>query len=139
MKFSRNISNQRRKGRISTLSADSNTKRKQMSSPLSPEVQKEQNIQTLPVVKGDTVMITRGSHRGTSGKVTAVYRLRNSLKIEKIQRQSKKGALSYIPIKASNVVITKLVTSKDRTNLINRKKEGRGLDKGKYTKQEVSN
>jgi hypothetical protein len=47
--------------------------------------------------------------------------------------------LVQIPINPSNVKITKLVLTEDRKALIQRKREGRGLEKGKYTRQEVAN
>lgn len=110
-----------------------------MSSALSEELQKEHGIQSLPIRRDDVVAITRGSNKGATGKVKNVYRKRWCLYVEKIQRQTKKGALVQIPINPSNVKITKLVLTEDRKALIQRKRAGRGLDKGKYTKQEVSN
>jgi large subunit ribosomal protein L26e len=85
------------------------------------------------------VTIVRGSNKGTSGKIKNVYRRRWCLYVEKIQRQTKKGALVQIPINPSNVKLTKLVITEDRKSLIQRKREGRGLEKGKYTRQEVAN
>ena len=42
-------------------------------------------------------------------------------------------------IDPSNVVLTKLKLTPDREALINRKREGRGIGKGKYTEKDVSN
>ena len=44
-----------------------------------------------------------------------------------------------IPIKTSNCVLVKLKLTPDREDLIKRKREGRGLEKGKYTEKDVNN
>ena len=138
MKFSEKISNQRRKQRQLHFSAPSHVRYTLMSSPLSEELQKEHGIQSLPIRREDTVEILRGSNKGTSGKVNVVYRKKWCLYIEKIQKQSKKGGVIKIPIQSSNVRITKLFLTEDRKALINRKRTGRGIEKGKYTQQEVN-
>ncbi len=74
MKFSESISSQRRKQRLSHFSAPSHVKYTMMSSSLSEELQKEHGVQSLPVRRDDVVTITRGSNKGTSGKVKNVYR-----------------------------------------------------------------
>lgn len=93
MKFSTTVSNQRRKQRLAHFSAPSHIKYTIMSAALSEELQKEHGVQSLPVRRDDVVTITRGSNKGTSGKIKTVYRRRWCLYIEKIQRQTKKGAL----------------------------------------------
>lgn len=138
MKFDTRVSGQKRKQRKEHFAAPSHIKYTMMSSPLSAELQKEHGIQSLPVRRDDTVEILRGSNKGTSGKVNTVYRKKWCLYIEKIQKQSKKGGVIKVPIEASNVRITKLVLTEDRKSLIQRKREGRGSDKGKYTQQEVA-
>lgn len=138
MKFTSQVSGQRRKQRKAHFSAPSHAKYTLMSSPLSEDLQKEHGVQSLPVRRDDTVEILRGSNKGTSGKVNTVYRKKWCLYIEKIQKQSKKGGVIRIPIEASNVRITKLFLTEDRKSLIQRKREGRGLEKGKYTQQEVN-
>lgn len=138
MKFSDKISGQRRKQRKAHFSAPSHAKYTLMSAPLSEELQKEHGVQTLPVRRDDTVEVLRGSNKGASGKVNTVYRKKWCLYIEKIQKQSKKGGVIRIPIEASNIRITKLFLTEDRKALIQRKREGRGLEKGKYTQQEVN-
>ena len=85
MKFSETVSNQRRKQRLAHFSAPSHVKYTIMSSALSEELQKEHGIQSLPIRRDDVVTITRGSNKGTSGKVKNVYRKKWCLYVEKIQ------------------------------------------------------
>ena len=87
--------------------------------------------------RDDEVLIVRGGFKDTKGKVSAVYRKRWCLYIEKVTKTRKNGATVKIPINASNCVLTKLKLTPDREDLIRRKREGRGLDKQKYTQQDV--
>ena len=138
MKFDSRVSGQKRKQRKAHFAAPSHIKYTLMSAPLSAELQKEHGIQSLPVRRDDTVEILRGSNKGTSGKINTVYRRKWCLYIEKIQKQSKKGGVIKVPVEASNVRITKLALSEDRKKLIQRKRDGRGAEKGKYTAQDVA-
>jgi large subunit ribosomal protein L26e len=81
-----------------------------------------------------------GKNKGTKGKVTQVYRLRNCIYIEKLSKNKKNGATIRVPVHPSNVRITTLKTSKDRDNLIERKRAGRGdgKNKGKVTANQVN-
>ncbi len=138
MKFSTQVSGQRRKQRKDHFAAPSHKRYTLMSAPLSEELQKEHGIQSLPIRREDTVELLRGTNKGASGKVNTVYRKKWCLYIEKIQKQSKKGGVIRVPVEASNVKITKLFLTEDRKALIQRKREGRGIEKGKYTQQEVN-
>ena len=69
--------------------------------------------------------------------MSTVYRKRWCLYIEKVTKTRKNGATVKIPINTSNCVLTKLKLTPDREDLIRRKREGRGLDKQKYTQQDV--
>lgn len=108
-----------------------------MSANLSKELQQKHGIKSLPVRREDEVLIVRGGFKDTKGKVSAVYRKRWCLYIEKVTKTRKNGATVKIPINASNCVLTKLKLTPDREDLIKRKREGRGLDKQKYTQQDV--
>lgn len=109
-----------------------------MSANLSNELRKKHGIKSLPVRRDDVVKIIRGNFTGTEGKITSVYRRRWCLHIEKVTKTRKNGATVIIPINASNCQLTKLKLTPDREDLIKRKAEGRGLEKGKYTKQDVN-
>jgi large subunit ribosomal protein L26e len=109
-----------------------------MSANVSDELKQKHGVRSLPVRREDTVRIVRGSFKGTEGKVSTVYRRRWCLYIEKVSKNRKNGATVRVPINASNCVLTKLKLTPDRENLISRKAQGRGLEKGKYTKKDVN-
>ena len=60
--------------------------------------------------------------------MTAVYRLKGVIHVERVQRDKVNGQATPVPIKASNVVITKLEMGKEaakaRNSLIARKTDG---------------
>ncbi|TNV72962.1 hypothetical protein FGO68_gene1438 [Halteria grandinella] len=122
MKTHQSVSSQRRKSRKAHFSAPSSIRRKIMSSHLSKDLRTKYEVRSIPVRKGDTVKIMRGTNKGREGKVQAVYR--------------KKWA--QIPIHPSNCVITTLKIDKDRKAILEKKKrvakqknkhrEGAGLD-----------
>lgn len=138
MKTNPFVSSQRRKSRRAHFSAPSHLKYKLMSANLSKELREKHGIKSLPIRKDDEVLIVRGGQAEVKGKVQQVYRRRWCVYVEKAQKQKKNGALIKIPIDPSNCLITKLKLTPDREDLIKRKREGRGLDKGKYTEKDVN-
>ena len=110
-----------------------------MSATLSKDLREKYGIRSLPVRKDDEVLIVRGGQADVRGKVLDVYRRRWCLYVEKAQKYKRTGAAVKIPIHPSNVVLTKLKITPDREDLINRKREGRGIGKGKYTEKDVNN
>jgi large subunit ribosomal protein L26e len=91
MKTHQSVSSQRRKSRKAHFSAPSNIRRKIMSSHLSKDLRTKYEVRAVPVRKGDTVKIMRGTLKGREGKVQAVYRKRWALHIEKIVREKTNG------------------------------------------------
>lgn len=81
-----------------------------------------------------------GHWKGTKGKINQVYRLRNCIYIEKVSKNKQNGSAIRIPIHPSNVRLVTLKLTKDRENLIARKRDGRadGKNKGKHTSQDVN-
>ncbi len=139
MKTHKEVSSCRRKNRLAYYNAPSHIRYKLMSAGLSKELRQKHGIRSLPVRRDDEVMIVRGYYKDTKGKVTQVYRKKFALFIEKVTKIRPNGATRKIPIHPSNVVITKLKLTPDRENLIQRKRAGRGENKGKYTVQDVAN
>lgn len=92
-----------------------------MSAPLSKELKEQYGINSLPIRKEDTVLVSRGAKKGQEGKISAVYRLKFSVQLEKLQKEKSNGASIPINIHPSKVVITKLHLDKDRKALITRK------------------
>jgi len=110
-----------------------------MVAPLSKELREKYNVRSLPVRKDDEVQVSRGTLKGREGKVTAVYRKKYVIHVDKITREKANGTTVNIGLDCSNVVLTKLKLNKDRTDLLKRKAAGRtGAGKGKVTSSEAA-
>lgn len=109
-----------------------------MSATLSPELRKQYNVRTMPIRKDDEVSnniqieavvlnffrqvcVMSGSRKEEGGKVTSVYRKKYVIHIDKITRETKRGASKAIGIHPSNVMITKLRLDKDRKKTLARR------------------
>jgi len=99
-----------RKQRYMLYNAPLHKKRKWISSHLL-----KYDRRSLPVVKGDTVKIMRGSFRGHEDKIVKVNVRDQTVEIEGVTITTAKGTKIAKPIHASTVLITKLnVTDKWR-------------------------
>ena len=83
-------------------------RRKYLSAPLSPELRAEYGTRSLPVRKGDTVVILKGDWKMKEGKVTRIDTKRMRIYIEGLTRERMDGSMVPIPIRPWNVMITKL-------------------------------
>lgn len=72
------------------------------------------------------VRIVRGTFKGREGKITAVYRRKWVIHIERITREKVNGQTVNVGIDPSKVVLTKLKMDKDRKALLERKGKGAG-------------
>ena len=104
------------------MTAPSGLRRKILSSHLSQDLKKKYEVRSIPVRKGDTVKIVRGTFKGREGKVQSVYRRRWCVYIEKIVKEKTNGQQAQIPIHPSNCVVSSLKLDKDRKALLERKK-----------------
>ena len=82
-------------------------------------------VRSIPIRKDDEVLITRGSNKGREGKITAVYRLKYVVHVERVNKDKVNGQSVPLGIHPSNCVITKLKLDKDRENILERRKVGR--------------
>merc|ERR1711934_120705 len=125
MKTHTSVSSQRRKSRKAHFTALSSIRRRMMSCILSKELRTKYDCRSVPVRKGDTVHIKRGSVeegvRGKAGKVLTVYRKRWCIHVEKVVRDKKNGSQVPIPINASNCEITYLKLDISRKELLKRR------------------
>mmetsp|Transcript_41096 Transcript_41096/g.57794 ORF Transcript_41096/g.57794 Transcript_41096/m.57794 type:complete len:138 (-) Transcript_41096:38-451(-) len=131
MKFNSNVSSSRRKSRKAHFSAHSEARRKLMSANLSKELQARHGVRSMPIRKDDEVVITRGVYKTREGKVTAVYRKKWVVHVERITREKANGATVNVGIPASSLCITKLKMDKDRKATLERK--NRNKDKAEDT------
>jgi|EP00544_Gedaniella_sp_CCMP2646_P008080 large subunit ribosomal protein L26e len=121
MKYSTAVSSSRRKSRKAHFGAHSEARRKIMSANLSKELQARHSVRSMPIRKDDEVMITRGLYKTREGKVTAVYRKKWVVHVERISREKANGATVPVGIPASALCITKLKMDKDRKATLERK------------------
>ncbi|PRW60014.1 60S ribosomal L26-1 [Chlorella sorokiniana] len=139
MKFSSAVTSSRRKCRKAHFTAPSSVRRKLMSAPLSTELRNKYGVRSVPIRKDDEVSVVRGTYKGREGKVVQVYRKKWVIHIERITREKVNGATVNVGVDPSKVVVTKLKLDKDRRQLLERKRAGKGLaDKGKFTEAEVA-
>ncbi|PNX48916.1 MAG: 50S ribosomal protein L24 [Thermoplasmata archaeon M11B2D] len=104
-----------RKQRYMLYNAPLHKKRKWISSHLAENLLLKYDRRSLPVVKGDTVKIMRGSFRGHEDKIVKVNVRDQTVEIEGVTITTAKGTKIAKPIHASTVLITKLnVTDKWR-------------------------
>ena len=115
------IASKRRAQRKLQLGAPSSVKRKLMSSHLNKSLRDQYKIRSLPIKRGDEVKILKGKGKGKTGKVVQVYRKRNVIYVDKVQRDKQNGQTVFLPIKPSYFVIEKLLINKDRTKTIEKR------------------
>ena len=96
-----------------------------MSCHLSKELRNKYDCRSVPVRKGDTVLIKKGSVeggvKGRTGKVITVYRKRWCIHVEKVVKDKKNGQQVPLPIDPSNCEVTQLKIDKSRKILLARK------------------
>jgi len=131
MKYNPAVSSDRRKSRKRHFTAPSSERRVIMSATLSESLRKTHNVRSLPIRKGDEVMVMRGGFKGREGKVKTVYRRRWIIHLEKLTRDKANGSSIPIGFDPSKVVITKLHLDKDRLALISRKTQAKLASKDK--------
>ena len=121
----------RRKARRAHFQAPSHVRRVLMSAPLSKELRAKYNVRAMPVRKDDEVIVKRGTFKGREGKVTACYRLKWVIHIDKVNREKANGSTVAVGIHPSNVEISKLKLTHHRKAILERKDRSTKSDKGK--------
>lgn len=125
MKYSATVSSSRRKSRKAHFSSHSEARRRLMSAALSKELQARHGVRSMPIRKDDEVLIVRGMYKTREGKVTACFRKKMVVHVERITREKVNGAQVPVGIPASNLVITKLKLDKDRKAKLDAKSKNR--------------
>ena len=88
--------------------APNHIKRKFLSAPLSPSLRAEYGTRSMPVIVDDTVSITKGDRKLSEGRVLRVNTAESRVYIEGVTRTRQDGSTVQIPIRAENVLITRL-------------------------------
>ena len=102
------ISAKPRKQRKKMFNAPLHKKRKFIGAHLEENLLLKYDKRAVPVVKGDTVRVMRGSFRGHEDKIVRVDVKKRCIEIEGITMSKADGNKIAKPIHSSNVVITKL-------------------------------
>jgi large subunit ribosomal protein L24 len=95
---------------------------RRFSAPLSSKLKESHGTNSVPVRKGDTVMIMRGDRKGSEGKVTQINRKNYMIFVEGADREKVDGTKISVPIHPSKVMITRLnLDDKWRKKIMERK------------------
>jgi large subunit ribosomal protein L24 len=97
-----------RKQRYMLYNAPLHVKRKGIASHLAENLLLKYDRRSLPVIKGDTVKIMRGSFRGHEDKISKVNVQDQTVEIEGVTLTTAKGTKIAKPLRASKLLITKL-------------------------------
>jgi large subunit ribosomal protein L24 len=93
-------------------------RRRYISAPLSPSLKTQYGARTMTVVENDTVTITKGDRKLAEGKVLRVNTRDCRVYIEGVTRTRLDGSTVQIPVRAENVMITKLNLDDNRRKTI---------------------
>ena len=103
-----------------------------MSCHLSKSLRDQYKLRSLPIKRGDEVKILKGKAKGKFGKVVQVYRKRNCIYVDKVQREKQNGQTVFLPIKPCYCVVEKLLINKDRSKTIERNAANKAHAAEKY-------
>lgn len=137
MKQNPSVSSSRRKSRQAHFAAPSSVRRKLMSAHLAKDLREKHGVRSMPIRKGDEVVVVRGLNKTQTGKVITVYRRKFKIHIERLTKEKSNGQTVHLPIHPSNVYITKLKIDRDRKNLLERK-AANNKSKGKWAKKDLA-
>lgn len=123
-----------RKQRKNLHQAPQHKRRKRFSAPLSAKLKASQNTRSIPVIKGDTVRVMRGDHKGIEGKVSIVDRKKYRIVVEGVTREKVDGTSIPVPIHPSKVMIIRLkLDDKRRKEILERRS---AVEEAKVPKEE---
>lgn len=108
--------------RKAQANAPNHIRRRFLTAPLSPSLQTEHGAKKMPVVEDDTVQIRKGDRKLSEGKVLRVNTVERKIYVEGVSRTRLDGTNVQIPVRAENLVITKLNLKDDwRKRILQRK------------------
>lgn len=123
-------SKQKRKQRKYRYKAPLHIRHKFIAANLSKELRKRYSRRSLPLRKGDTIKIMRGSFKKKTGKIGAVGLYNLKVFIEGIQQSKRDGTKVNVPFEPSNLQITELnLEDKKRMKVIERKTKEKPKEK----------
>ena len=116
------MSKQPRKQRKARFQAPLHVRHKLMGVTLSEELRERYETRSLPVKKGDTVLVMRGDFKEQEGKVEKVDLKHYRLLIDGVSVQKPDGNQIYHPVHPSNVMMVELdLEDEERNQVLERK------------------
>ena len=116
------MSKQPRKQRKARFQAPLHVRHKLMGVTLSEELRERYETRSLPVKKGDTVLVMRGDFKEQEGKVEKVDLKHYRLLIDGVSVQKPDGNQIYHPVHPSNVKMVELdLEDEERNQVLERK------------------
>lgn len=106
------------KQRKALYQAPLHKRQKLVSAHLAKALRKEMHRRSLPLRKGDEVLIMRGKFRGKTGKISNIDLKKLKVYIEGIKRKKVSGEETSFPIHPSNLLITTPVMEDPRRKKI---------------------
>jgi len=96
------------KQRVRALNAPLHVLHKRLAGHLSKELREKYGTRSLPLRKGDSVIITLGKYKGKQGKITDVNVNAGHVNVEGIQITKKDGKTVPVKVEPSNVILIDL-------------------------------
>ena len=122
MQYTKRVKNPDKQRKM-LFNAPAHIRHKLMSAPLSRELTASKGAKTLPVRRGDTILIKRGDNKGFEGKISRVDLKAYRIYIEGLTREKVDGTNIFLPIHPSKVEIRNLnLDDKWRKEILDRKK-----------------
>ena len=112
-----------RKQRKYRYNAPLHKKHRFLSAHLSKELRKKHGKRSVPLRKGDEVLVMRGSFKGKKGKITEIDLKRNKVVVENITRTKKDGTKVNVYLNPTNLLIQSLNLDDNKRMKILRKED----------------
>ncbi len=117
-------SSQKRKQRKYRFNAPWHIKRKFISASLSKDLRKKYGKRSIPLKKGDIVIIKKGEFKKKKGKISKIDFYNVRAYVEGIQKNRRDGTKVDVPTQPANLQITELnLEDKQRVKILERKKK----------------
>jgi large subunit ribosomal protein L24 len=97
-----------RKQRLAQFTAHTTKRRRLMSVPLSRDLRARYGRRQMPIRKGDTVRVLRGSYIGREERVARVDRRSYSVTLDNITVKTGEAKLKPLPIRTNHLLLTRL-------------------------------
>jgi large subunit ribosomal protein L24 len=97
-----------RKQRLARFTAHTTLRRRLMSVPLSRDLRARYGRRQMPIRKGDTVRVLRGSYIGREERVAKVDRRSYSVTLDNITVKTGEAKLKPLPLRTNSLLLTRL-------------------------------